>query len=116
MDKLYDEKVFREVSPAPWSLDDPSSVDTYYLRVRLFKAVAVDRRGMHSELWTVYLRVSEDTIYAGSPDENIPGIKSRQGKTYLRTRTYTTGPDSKRIRECVESINEFNGQRVENSN
>jgi hypothetical protein len=89
--KLYDEKVWVDVKI-------PGGIDQVSLRVRLFRLDAEDSRVFGVDKWSVYLRVEEIDIY-GPGDE--------QPRHYQKIRTYTSGPDHKRIREAIAAIDGF---------
>ncbi len=98
--KLYDEEVYREISPPPWAPEDKVACDIFYLRVRLFKADVKDG-SFNPDTWTVYLLSEEQQTFAGKPGP------TRRPKTSSRTQTYVTGPDSERIRQAIAILDRF---------
>ena len=98
--KLYDEEVCREIFPPPWAPEDNKACDIYYLRVRLFRADVRDG-SFNPDTWTVYLLSEEYRAFEGEPGP------ARGPKKNSRTRTYTTGPDSERIRQAINILNRF---------
>lgn len=112
MDKLYDEEQVREV-PQTWEHEDGSKedgIDLFYLRVRLFKTVAQGERNQASHFtdrWPVYFILEEYTSWEGE----VVRYPSRRTKK----RSYTTGPDSRRIRQCVNILDGFDGVRASGS-
>ena len=100
MIKLYNEEVYWEISPPPWAPEDKTACDTSYLRVRLFKADIRDG-AFNSDTWTMYLLNEEYQAFKG---ELGP---ARGPKKNSRTRTYTIGPDSERIRQAIDILDRF---------
>ncbi|KKL69597.1 hypothetical protein LCGC14_2113380 [marine sediment metagenome] len=100
MIKLYDEEVYREISPPPWAPEDKSACDLFYLRVRLFRADIKDG-AFNTDTWTVYLLSEEHQTFEGEPNP------TRGPKKNSITRTYTTGPDSERIRQAIDILDRF---------
>ena len=104
MDKLYDETYVREVS-------QEDSIDLFYLHVRLFKETVADARNesIHQvDRWPVYFILEEYTTWEGEP--------TRHPARRTKKRAYTTGPDSRRIRQCIELLDVFGGGRSSGSN
>ncbi len=100
MIKLYDEEVYREISPPPWAPKDKAACDIFYLRVRLFRTDIKD--GFYNaNTWTVYLLSEEYQTFEGEPSP------TRGPKKNSRTRTYVTGPDSERIRQAISILDGF---------
>lgn len=108
MIKLYDEEVSREVSPPPHDPNNEKVCDIFYLRVRLFKGDVRDG-SFNLDTWTVYLLSEEYQAFEGEPGSG------RGPKKHSKTRTYTAGPDSKRIRQAVALCDSFEGKRTYNS-
>ena len=111
MEQLYDERRALEV-PQTWKREDgdEKGVDMFYLRVRLFKSEVVVRRDiMGVDRVPIYFLLEEDESFEGDPQDD------RQPRTHSNRRTYTTGPDSKRIRQAVEIASAFGGMRAYNS-
>lgn len=100
MIKLYDEEVWREISPVSWAPEDKSSCDIFYLRVRLFRDDVRDG-SFKPDTWTVYLLSEEYQTFEGKPGP------ARRAKMNSRTRTYVTGPDSERIRQAISILDGF---------
>ncbi|KKK79739.1 hypothetical protein LCGC14_2830460, partial [marine sediment metagenome] len=98
--KLYDEEVYREISPPPWAPEDKIACDIFYLRVRLFRADVRDG-SFNPDAWTVYLLSEEQQTFTGEPGP------TRGPKTSSRTRTYGTGSDSERIRQAISILDGF---------
>ena len=98
--KLYDEEVYREISPPPWAPEDDKVCDISYLRVRLFRGDVRDG-SFNPDTWTVYLLSEEYQAFKGEPGP------ARGPKRNSRTRTYTTGPDSERIRQAIDILDGF---------
>ena len=102
MIKLYDEKVYREVSPPPGAPDDNTRCDVYNLRVRLFRSDIRDAKLLGADTWTVYLLCEEYKSFEGPIDKGL--IKPKE---HSRTRTYVRGPDSERIRQAISVLDGF---------
>ena len=98
--KLYDEEVYREISPPPWAPEDKIACDIFYLRVRLFRADVRDG-SFNPDTWTVYLLSEEYQTFEGEPGP------ARGPKRNSRTRTYVAGPDSERIRQAISILDNF---------
>ncbi len=101
MIKLYDEEVYREISPPPWAPEDDKVCNISYLRVRLFRADVRDGSSVIPDTWTVYLLSEEYQAFEGEPGP------TREPKKNSRTRTYTIGPDSERIRQAIDILDGF---------
>ncbi len=111
METLYDERKVREI-PQTWVREDDKydGVDLFYLRVRLFKAEVVVRKDILGvDSIPLYCLLEEYESFEGDPDND------RGPHQHTKTRTYTTGPDSKRIRQAVEIASAFGGKRAYNS-
>ncbi len=98
--KLYDEEVYREISPPPWAPKDKTACDIFYLRVRLFKADVRDG-SFNPDTWTVYLLSEEYQAFEGEAGP------ARGTKRNSRTRTYVIGSDSERIRQAISILDGF---------
>ena len=108
METLYDERKMREM-PQTWVREDGEykGVDMFYLRVRLFKAeVTVRKDILGVGRVPLYFLLEEYESYEGDPDTH-----SRGPLKHTKKRTYTTGPDSKRIRQAVAICDSFGGRR-----
>ena len=98
--KLYDEEVSREISPPSHDPENKNACDISYLRVRLFRGDVRDG-SFNPDTWTVYLLSEEYQAFEGEPSP------TRGPKKNSRTRTYTTGPDSERIRQAISILDGF---------
>ena len=100
MIKLYDEEVYREISPPSWAPEDNKACDIFYFRVRLFRGDVRDG-SFNPDTWTVYLLSEEYKAFEGEPGP------AREPKKNSRTRTYVTGSDSERIRQAIDILDRF---------
>ena len=101
MIKLYDEEVYREISPPSWALEDKTACDIFYLRVRLFRSDIKDGSSIVPDTWAVYLLSEEYRTFEGEPGP------ARGPKYNNKTRTYVTGSDSERIRQVISILDGF---------
>lgn len=112
MEMLYDEERAREV-PQTWKREDGDhdGIDMLYLRVRLLKTVAEVKSngGLGVERWPIYFLLEERKSFEGDPADH------RESRKRTRVRTYTTGPDSKRIRQAVALADSLEGKRAYDS-
>lgn len=111
METLYDERKTRDM-PQTWVREDGEykGVDMFYLRVRLFKAEVIVRKDILGvDRMPLYFLLEEYESYEGDPDNHRGQVK------HTKRRTYTTGPDSKRIRQAVALCDGFGGKRAYDS-